>query len=77
MIPKNFLFKNELFDIGPLISLFVIPEFRIFNDILTHCSPDKLLVYARYTRRGGLDINPLRTNYSISNSYENLRLVRQ
>lgn len=31
---------------------------RIFNDILQLCQPNKLSVYARYTRRGGLDINP-------------------
>lgn len=36
---------------------------RIFCDILTHCAPKKLSVYARYTRRGGLDINPFRSTY--------------
>ncbi len=35
---------------------------RIFHDIMTFCSPDTLTVYARYTRRGGLDINPWRSN---------------
>lgn len=35
---------------------------RIFNDILRFCQPQTLIVYARYTRRGGLDINPWRTN---------------
>jgi 7-cyano-7-deazaguanine reductase len=34
---------------------------RIFRDILETCGVDKLSVYARYTRRGGLDINPFRT----------------
>ena len=34
---------------------------RIFGDIRERCEPDKLSVYARYTRRGGLDINPFRT----------------
>lgn len=34
---------------------------RIFMDILKHCRPEKLTVYARYTRRGGLDINPFRS----------------
>jgi 7-cyano-7-deazaguanine reductase len=34
---------------------------RIFCDIQTHCQPEKLTVYARYTRRGGLDINPFRS----------------
>jgi 7-cyano-7-deazaguanine reductase len=36
---------------------------RIFMDIWTRCKPLKLTVYARYTRRGGLDINPFRTSY--------------
>ena len=36
---------------------------RIFMDIWTRCKPVKLSVYARYTRRGGLDINPFRTSY--------------
>lgn len=35
---------------------------RIFNDIMQLCQPEKLTVYARYTRRGGLDINPWRSN---------------
>lgn len=35
---------------------------RIFMDIMQRCQPSQLTVYARYTRRGGLDINPLRTN---------------
>ena len=36
---------------------------RIFMDIWTRCHPLKLTVYARYTRRGGLDINPFRTSH--------------
>ena len=36
---------------------------RIFMDIWTRTKPMKLAVYARYTRRGGLDINPFRTSY--------------
>lgn len=47
----------------------------IFIDILTRCKPTKLTVYARYTRRGGLDINPFRTN--CQEAPESLRLVRQ
>ena len=35
---------------------------RIFNDIMRFCRPETLSVYARYTRRGGLDINPWRSN---------------
>lgn len=34
---------------------------RIFCDIMKYCKPSELTVYARYTRRGGLDINPLRS----------------
>ncbi|MDB5813522.1 MAG: NADPH-dependent 7-cyano-7-deazaguanine reductase QueF [Rhodocyclales bacterium] len=33
---------------------------RIFCDIQRYCSPRRLAVWARYTRRGGLDINPIR-----------------
>jgi 7-cyano-7-deazaguanine reductase len=32
-------------------------------DVMRHCKPAKLAVYARYTRRGGVDINPFRTSY--------------
>lgn len=35
---------------------------RIFMDIMHYCQPNKLTVDARYTRRGGLDINPFRSN---------------
>ena len=35
---------------------------RIFMDISRHCRPTQLLVHARYTRRGGLDINPWRAS---------------
>ena len=35
---------------------------RIFMDVMARCRPLKLSVHARYTRRGGLDINPLRTS---------------
>ncbi len=34
---------------------------RIFTDLMRHCHPQSLTVYARYTRRGGLDINPWRS----------------
>ena len=36
---------------------------RIYMDIWQRCKPTKLSVYARYTRRGGLDINPWRTSH--------------
>lgn len=48
---------------------------RIFTDIMRECQPEKLFVLARYTRRGGLDINPYRANYPIQ--IENARLWRQ
>lgn len=35
---------------------------RIFVDITQRCAPTKLSVFARYTRRGGLDINPWRSH---------------
>ena len=50
---------------------------RIFVDILRQCKPIKLSVYARYTRRGGLDINPWRTNFSTGGLPPNLRHARQ
>ncbi len=37
---------------------------RIFMDLWQRCQPQRLCVYARYTRRGGLDINPFRTSYA-------------
>ena len=36
---------------------------RIYIDIMARCKPAKLSVYARYTRRGGLDINPWRSSH--------------
>jgi 7-cyano-7-deazaguanine reductase len=48
---------------------------RIFTDLLYYCLPEQLTVYARYTRRGGLDINPFRSNFEVD--VENLRLARQ
>ena len=49
---------------------------RIFMDIWTRCRPLKLAVYARYTRRGGLDINPFRTS-SAQALPQNTRMARQ
>lgn len=37
---------------------------QIHTDIMRACAPSELTVYARYTRRGGLDINPWRSNVS-------------
>lgn len=49
---------------------------RIFMDIWQRCQPTKLAVYARYTRRGGLDINPFRTSYARALP-PNVRTARQ
>ncbi|WP_295855959.1 NADPH-dependent 7-cyano-7-deazaguanine reductase QueF [uncultured Xylophilus sp.] len=49
---------------------------RIFMDIWTRCRPLKLDVYARYTRRGGLDINPWRTSHPQA-APRNVRTARQ
>ena len=47
---------------------------RIFNDILSRCGPEELDVYARYTRRGGLDINPWRsTSTAMPASFRTVR----
>jgi len=48
---------------------------RIYCDIMQHCKPEKLTVCARYTRRGGLDINPFRSNFEAP--YGNYRQARQ
>ena len=48
---------------------------RIFCDLMQYAKPEKLTVYARYTRRGGLDINPYRSNFEALP--QNLRLARQ
>ncbi len=48
---------------------------RIYQDIMKHCAPEQLTVIARYTRRGGLDINPWRSNCRTQVPF--LRLARQ
>lgn len=50
---------------------------RIFVDIMTRCKPEKLTVYGRYTRRGGLDINPYRSTEQARSQGLNYRLIRQ
>jgi len=49
---------------------------RIFTDIMKYCQPSKLTVYARYTRRGGLDINPYRSTEQDKPNH-NMRMARQ
>ena len=48
---------------------------RIFCNLMQYAKPEKLTVYARYTRRGGLDINPYRSNFEPLP--QNVRLARQ
>lgn len=48
---------------------------RIFTDIMKQCKPDNLTVYARYVRRGGLDINPYRSNFE--DEFDIARTIRQ
>ena len=49
---------------------------RIYMDIWRRCKPAKLSVYARYTRRGGLDINPWRSSHP-QQPPANVRTARQ
>jgi len=49
---------------------------RIFMDIQKYCKPESLTVMARYTRRGGLDINPFRS-CTHSAPENNHRMARQ
>ncbi|BFI94623.1 MAG: NADPH-dependent 7-cyano-7-deazaguanine reductase QueF [Rhodanobacter sp.] len=49
---------------------------RIYMDVMARCAPERLSVYARYTRRGGLDINPFRSSLPAA-APENLRGARQ
>ncbi len=48
---------------------------RIFVDLLRYCEPERLTVYAAYTRRGGLDTSPFRSNFEPV--WENYWLARQ
>jgi 7-cyano-7-deazaguanine reductase len=49
---------------------------RMFVDILERCSPRELSVYARFMRRGGIDINPFRSNFERAPP-EGVRTARQ
>ena len=50
---------------------------RIFNSIYEIASPDELYVECRYTRRGGIDINPIRTTPGTKMFENQFRLFRQ
>lgn len=49
---------------------------RIFSDLQARCRPAALAVHARYTRRGGLDINPFRSTGDYP-APDNTREIRQ
>ena len=51
---------------------------HIFCDISEQCQPESLTIHAKYTRRGGIDINPFRTSLkSGSHNITNYRDIRQ
>ena len=50
---------------------------RMFIDIMQHCKPRELTVYGRFTRRGGIDINPIRSTQKITPDVLNKRHCRQ
>jgi 7-cyano-7-deazaguanine reductase len=50
---------------------------RIFTDLMKYCECDSLSVYARYTRRGGLDINPYRATSDWTHIANDIRTARQ
>jgi 7-cyano-7-deazaguanine reductase len=49
---------------------------RIFVNIANRCRPERLSVYARFMRRGGIDINPFRSNFELAPP-DNIRTPRQ
>ena len=48
---------------------------QIFVDVNERCRPEKLTVYACFLRRGGIDINPFRSNFEAAPEF--LRSERQ
>jgi len=50
---------------------------RIFSDLMAKCECTSLSVYARYTRRGGLDINPYRATFDLPGAAPKFRTPRQ
>ena len=55
--------------------MLLYPAFKLIG-VQARCKPIKLSVYARYTRRGGIDINPFRTGYPQALP-PNVRMARQ
>ena len=49
----------------------------IYRDLMFKCEPDVLVVGMNFNRRGGLDINPFRSNQPISPDQMTYRFVRQ
>ncbi len=51
---------------------------HIYSDIMQKCKPAELIVYAKYTRRGGVDINPYRSSVACDvDKIDKLRDIRQ
>ena len=50
---------------------------RIFADVWRRCRPETLSVYARFTRRGGIDINPYRSTEAAASPPAHVRTARQ
>lgn len=50
---------------------------RIFMDIMQACKPHYLSINGRYTRRGGIDINPYRSTEPYTSPINNNRVCRQ
>ncbi len=50
---------------------------RIFTDVMAHCAPEGLSMYARFLRRGGIDINPWRATPRFAAVPGNPREARQ
>lgn len=50
---------------------------KIYSDLMRECEPEELLVECLYTRRGGIDINPLRYSPSFSGDVTSIRTMRQ
>lgn len=50
---------------------------RIFIDIMKFCNPKELTVHGKYTRRGGIEINPYRSTNKTTSANKNFRLPRQ
>ncbi|TMG85596.1 MAG: NADPH-dependent 7-cyano-7-deazaguanine reductase QueF [Betaproteobacteria bacterium] len=49
---------------------------QMFIDILHRCTPQALTIYGRFLRRGGIDINPFRSNFEVGPDDE-ARTARQ